>query len=103
MKKVHILIIGILVILLIFSQNSESNAQQDITITVEEGSFILKNLSLASEKYLGPKLKGDVLNNTSKDWNQVTFEVDLYDSTGNKLKEYIEDSFSFTLYGLKRG
>lgn len=103
MKKVHILIMGILVILLIFSQNSESNAQQDITITVEEGSFILKNLSIASEKYLGPKLKGDVLNNTSKDWNQVTFEVDLYDSAGNKLKGYIGDSFSFTLYGLKRG
>lgn len=104
MKKVHILKIGILVVLLLSFMNLYTTAEQNLTIPVEEGSFVFKDLSLASEKYLGPKLvEGAVLNNTSKDWNEVIFEIDLYDSAGNKLEGYAGDSFSFSLYHFKRG
>jgi hypothetical protein len=103
MRKALTLTICIISILWAPFLSSKVNAQEDITITIEEGAFVLKNLSLISEKYLGPKLKGEVLNNTSKDWKEVTFEINLYDNSGNKLKGYVGESFSFTIYGIKKG
>ncbi len=71
-----------------------------ITVTVEEGSFVFKNLSLTAKnylEYLGTQVKGDVSNNTSKDWYNVTFEAGFYNNVGDKV-----DSCSFTLHHFKR-
>lgn len=76
---------------------------QQKEIVVEEGVFLLKNLSIVTERFLGPKLKGDVINNTTKDWNEVVFQVELYDQFGNKLKGYTGEDFTFKIYNIKRG
>ena len=101
MKKIKILTIGILAFFLLSFLNSYCNAQEERTITVEEGSFVFKNLSIKEDGF--QNLKGDVTNYTSKNWNEVCFEIDLYDNSGNKLKVYSRDSFSFYFYDLKKG
>jgi hypothetical protein len=78
-------------------------AQEEIRITVPEGVFVLTYLSLGSDRYTGDlALKGYVVNNTSKDWKEVIFEIDLYDIAGNKLKGY-DDSFIFAILDIKKG
>ncbi|OPL14553.1 MAG: hypothetical protein AVO38_11325 [delta proteobacterium ML8_D] len=100
MKKRHVLIIAIFLLPLSLTSymNSYCIAQEDRTVTVEEGSFVFKNTSI--EKYW---LKGDVTNDTSKDWNNVVFEIDLYDAAGNKIKGYLGNTFKFDFYHLKKG
>jgi len=77
---------------------------QDKEIVVEEGVFLLRNLSMAVERF-SPKLKGDIINNTTKDWNEVVFVVELYDQSGNKLKKgrYTREDFTFKIHYIKRG
>jgi len=82
---------------------TQISAQQESAIVVEEGSFILRNITMTSEMYLSPRLKGDVVNNTNKDWIKAEFEVDLYDKAGNMIKGFLERSFSFILRDIKKG
>ena len=100
MRRVIIVIVTGVFIVLFF--NLMANAQGDIIVTVEKGSFILRNISLSSD-VLGPYFKGNVVNNTTKDWSRVIFEVDFYDSSGNKLKNRYSDFFSFAIFDLKKG
>ena len=93
----------VIVTLFILFVSLKSWAGKDITINVEEGSFTFKNLTLTQEKYIGPKLKGEIVNNTGKDWLNLEFEVDLYDTAGNKLKDFMGKSFSLPIFVLKSG
>lgn len=81
----------------------QKEVAQQKEIVVEEGTFLLRDLSLDTERYLDPKLKGDVINNTTKDWNEVVFEIELYGQMGNKLKGYIGKDFTFQIYNIKKG
>lgn len=77
---------------------------EDISINVEEGSFAFKNLRLTQEEYHGgPILKGDIVNNTGKDWLNLEFEVDVYDTAGNKLKDLMGEPFRLLFFGIKSG
>ena len=80
---------------------------QQKEIVVEEGTFLLQNLSLMSmpisRQYQEIRIKGNVINNTTKDWNEVVFEVELYDELGNKLKSFLGESFRVIIYDIKRG
>lgn len=100
MRKVKISIVTGVFILLFF--NLMANAWGDMIIKMEKGSFILKNLSFSSD-VIGPYFKGDVLNNTSKDWNRVIFEVDFYDSSGNRIENTYGGFFKFAIFDLKKG
>jgi hypothetical protein len=72
---------------------------------LEEGEFIIKDLNIVKERYGSPKLNGSVLNNTQKDWINVTFNAFLYDQAGNKLKVGIlkKEEVELRFYGIKRG
>jgi hypothetical protein len=62
-----------------------SRAHKNITVRVNDGSFVLKNLKLT--KVSGSAiLKGDVVNKTSHKQEQVSFEVRAYDGDGQTLK-----------------
>jgi len=102
MNKITWTVLSIIALLALFVPLN-SWADEDISISVEEGSFILRNVSIAQEKYIGPKLKGDIVNNTGKDWLKLEFEVDLYDAAVNKLKDFMGKSFSLSVYGIKSG
>lgn len=52
----------------------------DIIIKVDEGEFVFKNLSIL---YGGTynTVSGNILNNTNKDWNDASFNIELYDKS----------------------
>lgn len=74
---------------------------KDMIINVPEGMFVLKNLSWSLDS-LGTNLKGEIVNNTSKSWNEVAFEVSLYDSAGKKLNGDSRNSL-IRILGLEKG
>ena len=76
------LIVGFIVGLLSSLGYAETGQQE---IFIDEGSFLFKNLSLTS-KY-GAELRGDITNNTTKDWFLVDFKVELYDKSGRKYED----------------
>ena len=80
---------------------------QQKEIVVGEGTFRLQNLSLMSmpisKQYQEIRIKGNIINNTTKDWNKVVFEVELHDELGSKLTSFLGESFTFTIYNIKRG
>src|SRR5271157_830841 len=57
-------------------------AQQPLTIDTQYGQFVFSG-RIVREKYGYPKLKGEILNNTSKDWLNGELEVSYYDSHGS--------------------
>lgn len=67
-------------------------------ISVDEGLFIFQNLKLIPDVGKTYKLKGDVVNNTSKNWNEVTFMVNFYDQTGNKIKPSINHDIKLLVF-----
>lgn len=59
-------------------------------LMVNEGVFLFQDLKLVQNKYsLSPKISGYVINNTSKDWKDVKFEILVEDQTGSVQKEII--------------
>jgi hypothetical protein len=67
-------------------------------IEVKEGSFLFQDVYLKSY-YLGYNMFGNIKNNTNKNWNSVTFELDFYDQAGNKIK----NNQKITIHGIKIG
>lgn len=67
------------------------------SLTTEEGTFLIKDFSISSGDVLGPKIVGNVFNGTSKDWISASFEIDLFDNSGNKLA-----TSSFTISDLNK-
>ena len=64
---------------------------QDFHIEVANGSFDLKNVTVRKgETFL---VRGDIVNNTTSDWGNVTFNMSLYDQRGQPLpyrQEYLD-------------
>lgn len=98
MKRIRFITIGISVFLLFFFLNSFCNAQKDFSITVEDGSFAFKNLSITPD-YRSQAIKGEVTNFTNRDWGKVIFEVEAYDAAGKSLGR----TSDLILYRFKRG
>lgn len=55
------------------------------SLVAEDGTLLIKDFSILPGGVLGPKIVGNVVNKTSKDWIIANFEVDLLDRSGNKL------------------
>lgn len=83
------------------NQFAEKKEIQQKEIVVKEGTFVLTNLSLVTQ--YGSELKGDVINNTSKDWREVIFEVEFYDQSGKKITESSGENPTFSIYFIKQG
>lgn len=74
---------------------------EDSTVRVQDGSFVLKNLTL--NKMRGSTiLKGKVVNKTNHKYEQVSFEVRAYDRDGQILKG-LESKTIFVSQELKAG
>lgn len=85
-------------------ESADFKEPQEVRINLEEGDFVIKGLAISKERYGSPKLKGKVLNNTSKNWKVVTFQTNLFDSLGNKVKpDYLGDTFTFRIFDIKKG
>lgn len=74
---------------------------EDSTVRVQDGSFVLRNLTLT--KMMGSTiLKGKVINKTNHKYEQVSFEVRAYDSDGQILQG-LESKTIFVSQELKAG
>jgi hypothetical protein len=63
------------------------------------GTFIFRDVVLDGTTLLGSwNIKGFVRNHTDQDWKRVQFDFQLYDETGNTLKNYIDSNITFTSY-----
>jgi len=92
----------------------EGPEQKEIVFDKEfcKGTLLLTNLSF-TENYFGLNLTGNIINNTTRDWNIVIFEVELFDQVGNKLKsnsasqdftfKISEPNGLYPVYGIKKG
>jgi hypothetical protein len=74
-----------------------------ITITVDEGTFLFRNLTLTNNGYLGTELNGEVVNNTTKEWSQVGFRLEGLDRSGNKIENAFDILNEVKLYSFKKG
>lgn len=112
MHKKFVILTSALILLL----SSEINAQEEIIVKVEEGNFIIKNLSVARKIFDSSikgktievsVLEGQVINSTSKDWIKITFQVDLFDLSGGRIpaKTYAHsgDKVFFDISNIKKG
>ena len=81
------------------TEKSPSDSKS-ITVIVPEGTFVFRNLSLETESYIS-RLKGELVNNTNKDWNDLTFRITALDSAGNEIKENSSLN-ELLLFGLKK-
>ena len=98
---------SLLLIILLLSITS-ANAQTDITVPVKEGSFLVKDISFqgGADDFDPVTLYANVVNNTSKDWGIVAFEVHLYNKKGKTVKFETGtglDSFSITIPTFREG
>jgi len=85
---------SLLLIILLFSV-TRANAEGDLTVPVEEGSFILKDITW--RRYgADVELFCELVNNTNKYWSKIRFGVRLLDAAGNELAQ---DTFAFTAVG----
>jgi hypothetical protein len=67
-----------------FVATSSSRTHEDIAVYADDRSFVLKNLTLA--RMTGSTvLKGEIVNNESRDREQVSFEVRAYNRGGQLL------------------
>jgi len=82
-----------------FAPASDNRPHAEIRITAGEGSFVLKNLTLARVNG-STVLKGNVVNKTKHKREQVSFEVRAYDSNGRILKG-LESKTVFAAHELK--
>lgn len=64
---------------------SSNRPQADVSVSVNDGSFVLKNLKL-SNAWGSTILKGSVVNRTNRIRDEVSFEVRAYDGSGQILK-----------------
>ncbi len=113
-KSLLLLVIGFVLFL-----SAQSEAQHsDIRVKVDEGEFVFKNINVDKRSIGPPLLTGIIVNNTSKDWDSVTFKILAFDSSGNEIplmslfgaftvvgckKNQEEKVYGTPLYGTKAG
>lgn len=80
---------------------SASRTHQDLTIALDEGAFVLKNLQLVR---LGgsTRLEGKLVNQTKQRWNEAVFAVRAYDKSGRQLRG-VEEETIFSINQLGKG
>lgn len=78
---VEILVIPVFILLVGSVAFAETG---DITVNVEEGKFIFKDLHV--ETNASVMLKGTVINGTDKNWRYIQFEISMYDDKGELIK-----------------
>ena len=80
---------------------SESRPHQALTITLDEGAFILKDLRLVP---IGgsTRLIGKLVNQTKRRWDTIVFAVRAFDRNGKRLRGVEEDTI-FGFHQLGRG
>jgi len=62
------------------------SSSDSLQIPMDQGAFIFKELSLSSAENEEPRLRGMVLNNTRRDWEEVEFVVEIFDQEGKPLE-----------------
>ena len=67
----------------------------DITVRVDEGTFVLENAVLEIGA-LTPVLRAHLVNRTEKNWDSVMFEIQIYDTSGKEVHSatYARPAFS---------
>jgi len=75
-------------------------AQQPVTVTSPYGTFTFQT-TVETERYLGHKLKGTIVNETTKDWLNLEFDVTYYDLSGQQLDTIVGNKI--LVPELKRG
>jgi hypothetical protein len=80
---------------------SESRPYQALTIALDDGSFVLKDLRLVS---IGgsTKLNGRLVNQTKRRWDSIVFAVRAFDRSGKRLRG-VEEETIFGVHQLGRG
>jgi hypothetical protein len=80
---------------------SVSRPHQDLTVALDEGAFVLKNLQLIR---IGgsTRLEGKLINQTKQRWNEAIFAVRAYDKTGRQLRG-VEEETVFSVNQLGKG
>jgi predicted thioesterase len=79
--------------------SASNRPQEKITINTGDGSFVLKNPTL-TRRTGSTVLKGNVVNKTKRNREQVSFEIRVYDRDGQILKG-LESKIIFTAQELK--
>ncbi|MDQ3817836.1 MAG: hypothetical protein M3362_09110 [Acidobacteriota bacterium] len=74
---------------------------QNVTLGVDDGSFILADLNLKRAMH-SSILEGELVNRTNRALDEVTFEVKAYDREGNLLRG-VEEKTIFTASQLEAG
>lgn len=82
-------------------RGSESRPHQALTVALDEGSFVLKDLRLVS---IGgsTKLSGRLVNQTKRRWETMVFAVRAFDRSGKRLRG-VEAETIFGVHQLGRG
>lgn len=65
--------------------------QQPLVVKTPYGEFTF-DATVTNEKYLGHKLNGTIVNNTTKDWLSLEFVLVYYDASGNKVDAIVGDT-----------
>jgi hypothetical protein len=77
-------------------------ALADQEIRVGNGTFMFRDVVLDGTTLPGSWIiKGFVRNNTGRDWKRVTFDFQLYDTTGTVLNNYIGRNINFIAHSIK--
>lgn len=99
--------ISIALALLLVLHGTYVTAQEQVTVSVPEGEFVFRNLQFVPDRISSrdvSNVRGEVVNNTSKDWNWVRFALSLYGPDGGRIRNRQgESSFPETVTGLKKG
>lgn len=80
LRSLEILVIPVFILLVGSVAFAETG---DITVNVEEGKFIFKDLQVDTNTSV--VLKGKVINGTDKNWQYIHFEVIMYDDKGKPI------------------
>jgi hypothetical protein len=101
-KNIHLILVFIFFEVLCMTKTAV--CQNEVRIDVKEGTFLFKNLSLESDKYSPAiTLKGQAVNNTTKNWRKVDFIIGLWDINGIKLIPFVgNEPFTLSFYDLMR-
>ena len=72
------------------------------SVVVPEGSFSFRKLAVRSDSYYSD-LRGEIVNNTDKNWTSLEFQVIGIDGNGNKIENAFDILNDIHVYGLKAG
>jgi hypothetical protein len=79
-----------------------AQAPQTLTITAPNGTFEIRNATVAKARYM-VKIKGEIINNTTADWEVLWLRVAIWDRQGQLLKVGDDQSGTAPVYSVKKG